>query len=364
MILDFDMNGDDLEVIGHRIAEGLLWNFWPRLMRDTPAHQRFACRVEVDGVPVSIPCPEDFPPLDLFTKAMRAVRNESGNNLRDICSKKPAKVLGKLAIEKGLRTGRRPLVGDGSLFPSTSHHIALMRPIELVVKYLKGTPLPNEGVEWAGVFVTSRDDEVERAFAKSEPPAHDDWIPANFPRSREKTFVNVALRRLKGIAAEMGVAATSYPGASDAGPPLARVAGRLGAALEGVSGNGAGKKRSGGGRKPSRPARARASRPLFERLEPHGAETVAVFSTEVSQDAGRSGLTLTARAFVTIEGSRVKVNEDIRPPVVVSIRSAGGKLSARGDGLELSGQEGKFEIDVLVPDDYAVTVQADVLSQG
>ena len=89
-----------------------------------------------------------------------------------------------------------------------------------------------------------------------------------------------------------------------------------------------------------------------------------MFSTEVSQDAGRSGLTLTARAFVAIEGSRAKVDEGIRPPVVLSIRSADQKLFASGDGLELAGQEGKFEINVLVPDDYAVTVQADVLSQG
>ena len=224
MILDFDTNGDDLDVVGHRIAEGLLWNFWPRLMRDTPTHKRFACRVEVDGVPTSIPDPDEFPPLDLFTKAMRAIRNETGNDVRDISSKRPAKMLGKLALEKGLRTGRRPLVRDRSLFPGTSHHIALMRPIELVVKYLRGMPLPNEEVEWAGVFVTSCDDEVERAFAESEPPAHDDWIPANFPRSRAKTFVNVALRELKSIAADMGIAATSYPSASDAGPPLASVA--------------------------------------------------------------------------------------------------------------------------------------------
>ena len=74
MILDFETDGDDLYDVGNRVVEGLLWNFWPRMMRDTPADKRFTCRVEVAGSPVKIPAPEDFPPLDLFTKAMRAVR--------------------------------------------------------------------------------------------------------------------------------------------------------------------------------------------------------------------------------------------------------------------------------------------------
>lgn len=368
MILDFDTTDEELPTIGNRVVEGLLWSFWPRLMRDTPVHQRFACRVEVDGVRVSIPYPEDFPPLDLFTKAMRAVRSESGNDVRDIYCKNPIKALGRLAIEKGLRTPRRRLVEDNrSLFRNPSHHIALMRPIELVVKYLEGTPLPDEQLEWAGVFVASRDDEVERAFAKSEPPAHDDWNPGNFqPRSREKKFVNVALRELSRIATDMGAEAKKHVGgAPDAGPPLAQVAGRLGAVLEGVGGSGARKKGATRTRRRARPTRARASRPTFERLELRGAEVVAVFSTEVGQDAGRTGSALAARAFVAIEGSKApRVGDGVRRPVVVSVRSVNGDLTSSTDSLELAGNEGRFEIDVLVPDDCAVTVQAHVLSQA
>ena len=81
MIVDFDTSGEELAVIGSRVIEGLLWNFWPRMMRDTPVNQRFSCRVEVDGSPLTIPFPEDFPPLDLFSKAMRAVRSGSGNDI-------------------------------------------------------------------------------------------------------------------------------------------------------------------------------------------------------------------------------------------------------------------------------------------
>ena len=49
MILDFETDGDDLDQIGNRVVEGLLWNFWPRMMRDTPVKKRFNCRVEVAG---------------------------------------------------------------------------------------------------------------------------------------------------------------------------------------------------------------------------------------------------------------------------------------------------------------------------
>ena len=184
----------------------------------------------------------------------------------------------------------------------------------------------------AGAFVVSREDEVEHAFAESEPPAHDDWIPDNFSRGRAKSYVTIALKRLKGVASEMGLMATGQPETSNAGPPLARVAGRLGAALEGVSGDGAGRKRGTGRGRRARPARAKATPPLFERLELAEAGTVAVFSTEVSQDAHRSGSSLAARAAVAIEGSSAsRIDEDIRQPVVLSIRSPDRGLSASSE---------------------------------
>jgi hypothetical protein len=42
------------------------------------------------------------------------------------------------------------------------HHIALMRPVELVVKYLEGNPLPDARLEWAGVFIAAPLDRGER----------------------------------------------------------------------------------------------------------------------------------------------------------------------------------------------------------
>ena len=94
MILDFDRGGDNSELVGRRIVESLLWNFWPRMTEDTPAERRFTCFVEVDGTTIEIPRPEEFPPLDLFAKAMRAARNGKGNDVRKIASRRPKKIPG------------------------------------------------------------------------------------------------------------------------------------------------------------------------------------------------------------------------------------------------------------------------------
>ena len=123
MILDFDSNGEDLDSVGKQVVEGLLWNFWPRLMRDTPSHQRFKCMVEINGSRLSVPQPEEFPPLDLFSKAMRSLRSDEGIDLQQIFCRRPLKLLGNLAIERGLRTTRKPIVAKDSLFSGslTSH---------------------------------------------------------------------------------------------------------------------------------------------------------------------------------------------------------------------------------------------------
>lgn len=363
MILDFETEGESLASLGSRIVEALLYNFWPRMMRDTPPERRFTCNVEVDGMDLPIPCPEDFPPLDLFTKAMRAARTGKGNDVEAIVCGRPRKALGILARERGLCGPRRPLVDGGSLFPHPSRHIALMRPVELVVKYLEGTALPDERLEWAGVFIADEQHEVERAFADAEPPAHDDWIPDNLPKGNAKTFVNVGMRELRRKAAEFGGAAAGRPRHVGDGPPLARVAARLGAALEGVIGDGAGRNRTND-RKPTsvRPPRARATPPVFMKLEATGSDTVAVFSTEVQQDAGRSGRTLTACAAISIEGAAAVLDGQVEIPVIVSICSYEGDIQVSGaSSIGLDGREGVFEIRVKMPPDCAVSVDAEVM---
>jgi hypothetical protein len=368
MILDFETEEEELSVIGQRIVEGLLWSFWPRMMRGAPKKKRFTCRVMVGEEELDVPSPESFPPLDLYCKAMRAARSGKGNDVRPVVCLRPTQHLGNLAFEKGFRGRRRPIVTEGSLFPQTAHHVALMRPVELVVCYLEGSPLPDERFEWAGVFLADSKDEVERAFAVSEPPAHDDWVPGNMEKGHARTFVNVALRHIETAAREMGeTAATRLPGISDA-PPLARVAGRLGAALAGVGGDGAGVSRgdgTGGGGSGSGGAvrRARATRPVFERLIHEDGATLALFSTELQQDELQSGYTLVAKASVAMDGAAAKLDPSFEHPAVVLIRAADSSISREAAALAVRGAAGRFEILVRVPPDCAVTVDVQLLEK-
>lgn len=366
MILGFHPDEDNLIATGNRIIETLLWNFWPRMMREAPAKHRFHSRVMVEDRELPIPPPEELAPFDLLCKAMNAARARKGHDVRPIESRNPQKFLGTLAIEKGLRSPRRHLTADEELrlVPEQLHHIALMRPVELVVKYHKGNPHPDARLEWAGVFIASDEKEVEQAFADSEPPAHDDWIPANLPTRNEKLYVNVAIKRLVAIAAEMGMEPIGQRPRDGSGPPLARLAGRLGAVLENVGGDGAGRRRGSGGSGGGRPPRARASRPVFQRLEAGETGRVAVFVTEVSQDSRRSGAKLVASASVAIEGSALGAADDtIGTPDVLAVKWLNDEFEAVGNEIDLDGREGRLEILVRVPDDCAVTADADVLSE-
>jgi len=364
MIVGFQSDGDDLRTAANRIVESLLWNFWPRMMKDVPASRRFRCTVMLEDEEIQVPAPESLAPFDLLCKAMTAARRGRGNDVRKVESQRPQKFLGTLAIEKGLRSPRRPLVPTGSLVPAQLRHIALMRPVELVVKYLEGQPLPDERLEWGGVFLASDEDEVERAFADSEPPAHDDWVPDNLPKGNERRYVNIALRRLRDAAAEMGMQPGQSGGNGSDGPPLARLAGRLGSLLEDVGGDGAGRRRMssrGGG---ARPRRARASRPVFSRLATGEEGKVAVFETEVTQDPKHSGSVLRASATIAVEGTGLsRPGEEVPKPEVLTITFLDDASRSEGPAYELAGREGRFEIAVRIPDDCAVMVEVDVIGE-
>jgi hypothetical protein len=308
-----------------------------------------------------LPEPEEFPPLDLYCHAMQVARRGEGDGLRSIASQRPVKHLGNLAIRTGLRAQRRRLTDD-SLFNTSSHHIALMRPVELVVKYLRGSPFPDDRFEWAGVFLVDDDDEVERAFAEAEPPAHDDWAPAKMERGRGKTFVNVALERLQLAAVEMGSTGGGRASAGSEGPPLARVAGRLGSALAGVTGDGAGERRSGSRPGAPKVLRPTASRPVFVGLSYRDDQVIARFVTQVRQDPIGSGIRLKVVASVAVEGAASKVDDLVARPEVLSITAEATGSVTDGKSIALDGTEGRYEVEVTVPAECAVTLDAEILT--
>ncbi len=373
MILDFDRNTADLdregpedpEVTGNRIIEAILWNFWPRMMKSTPPERRFEVEIEVEGRRLDLPSPENFPPLDLFSLAMNRIR--SGEDCTPVRSRKPAKLLGMMAIQRGLRSPRYHLVPDGGIIRGPACHIALMRPVELVVKYLEGPPLPDEKLEWGGVFRVSDEEEVERAFAESEPPAHDDWCANNLPNGRQRTFVNVALRELKRIAQEMTGNAIEPPPGNGASTPLARVADRLGRILERLADGGPGLTGRQGPRSPRRKvSNPGPPRAVFSRLEEFEGRVVAVFDVQIPPLAVRECKALKAEAQVLVDGKPETPDPDVMsPPGILGFRMPGRtRLLRSGDMIETAGVDGTIEVLVEMAGDCAVTLDLQMIREG
>ena len=84
----------------------------------------------------------------------------------------------------------------------------------------------------------------------------------------------------------------------------------------------------------------------------------------MTQDARRSGAKLTASAFVAVEGATLGSADDtVGRPDVLSVRWLDGNAETFGDTIDLGGREGRFEIRVRVPEDCAVTADADVIPE-
>ncbi|MBF6025346.1 hypothetical protein [Lysobacter niastensis] len=302
LIIDPLLGDDASQSAIEDIVETVLWNFWPRMVSSTPQARRLTVEVELEGESVPVPSPEEFPPLDLFASAMSEHRAK-GADLQSIVCGNARKQLGNLVRKNGLRAERRwPATREGSLIPKQASHIALMRPVELVVKYIEGDPLPDRRFDWAGVFICSDSDEIEEAFALAEPPAHDDWIPDNLPKGNAKTFVRVALRRLNEIARPPSSHALPATASVEAGPSLAATAARMGAFLDAVSA-------TGPGRPPRKPGAVlprkslAVSAPKFEGLQLDAAgRPLAKFSAELHNDGSDANLHLIVAPYLVVDG--------------------------------------------------------------
>lgn len=183
-------------------VECLLWYFWPKMLKQESDQPAMQFQVQWEGDPIKIPHPSDFPPLQGFVQAMGALKTEeekpSWGKIVSIDARRPKKHLGRLSLQRFPLVKRNRLdSGDktGSFIEHRSHHVALMRQAELIVKYLPGPALPTDYIEYAGVFIT--DKEVDDVFANAEPPTHDNWTHEFLEEKTHKTFIRVALRRIK-----------------------------------------------------------------------------------------------------------------------------------------------------------------------
>lgn len=349
-----DETDTDPALLMGMIAESFLWHFWPRMMSDVEESKRLNVSLELDGEDYRLPAPEEFPPLDILCTAMKGLR-KNDDRVRSIESKRPAKRLGRFRVEKGLRGDRDRLVNpEFSIVPEILHHMAVMRPVELVVRYYEGEPLPSPTVEWGGVFRCDDEDEVENAFASAEPPAHDDWQPKLMPKGNQKTYVNVALREIK---AEMNAVVTpglTHPNEGAGGPSLAQASGQIGKLLGVLS-------EQGGGSKKKRPSR-KSQRRSFQQpdfigldLDEHG--PVAVFSALVKVSDKDKPLVLVAEPRLVLDGGPVSPTAlGVTSPEVIGW-SVDDSAIEGGDRVVLNAHEGELLIRVRIPGDCAVSIR-------
>lgn len=219
-------------------AEYLLWYFWPKMLRYDDRFPSMTFEVLWEGESIQIPDPVDYPPLQGFVQAMCRYKNTGvdtespfGYRVVDISSQRPAQFLGKLSLQKFpvskdcfFDTG----VENGERFGNLTHHTALMRQPELVVKYLSGTAMPSDKLGYAGIFIA--DEDVDAVFASAEPPTHDNWVPDSLDERRHRIYVRVALRKI-GQEMDSFAKPSAARAASSALTPLGAFAGELGRSL-------------------------------------------------------------------------------------------------------------------------------------
>lgn len=347
LVIDPLLGREDLRSSIDDIIETVLWNFWPRMTASTPVAKKLRVEVELESERVAVPSPEEFPPLDLFAAAISAHR-AGGSDLKPIRCDRPKKLLGNIAIKQGLRAERRGAAArSDSVIPKQASHIALMRPVELVVKYIEGEPLPDRRFDWAGVFVCSDSDEVEEAFALAEPPAHDDWIPDNLPKGTAKTLVRVAMRRLNEIAHPQTRLAAPSSDSNDPAPSLAAIAARMGQFLDRVSATGPGRPLHKAGSASSRNTLS-VTAPKFAGLElDANGRSMARFRAELHNDASDSELHLIAEPYLVVDGG-FTASDDLPGGFELGVaKIALGDVSAEGSCIHAGHRTGKVE--VLVP---------------
>ncbi|MFK3788637.1 hypothetical protein ACI2KO_00055 [Pseudomonas piscis] len=365
LILDPQIDDHDEDrPVAHDILETILWNFWPRLTASTPEQKRLSIRVEVEGIDFPVPSPEAFPPLDLFSSAMESYRE--GRITEIIRCERPKRDLGALVITKGLCANRvGPALDESSTIPTQACHIALMRPVELVVKYIQGEPFHDARFEWGGVFICSNENEVEEAFAMAEPPAHDDWVPSMLPSRSSRTFVRVALKRLGLLANNYATPVTApTAGGGQRGPSLASTAARLGRLLDSASGKGPGRPKTLP-RSPTRKKSLSISPARFVRLELDSeGRRCAIFEADLQNDENDSSLKLYAEPHLVADGG---VTDGGGLPVSFETRVVGMYFDSTGESalgatLRVGIVSGSLRVSVLSPPEAAIGLRFHFLS--
>lgn len=385
MILDPDLDDPEhgagpeaMPPAGHlnrlkaRIQDTILWHCWPKFTRLKDGSVPMECHLSILGDAFELPDPATIQPLWLLTQALAKAR-ERQDTLFCLNPRKLVGFFGDCSASIDLLPDDRFRVhlGEGALIPARLHHVALLRPAELVVRYEQGSVNEAERLQWAGVFITDigENAEVEKAFAMSEPPAHDDWQPksAHALTRSQRTYVNVALRRIRERIRQLsGADLIRTPTVSTkAQRSLASLAGEIGRSLIGGGLGGAdGRSRTGSGGGGGRRRPLRLSPPASMGTTLRNGIPVATFRLRVIGDSDAAPSVVFTPWVQMDEGGKEALAPNGRAPQVigVDVDSRSTPISGDGSAVPLPAGTRSLDVHVSVPDYVAVGLTAEILS--
>ena len=187
------------------MAESILWYFWPKMMPIGNKKPAMKFHISWQGNEIKLPKPENYPPLKGYVDSMLLLKqNKSGSamnhQLMEIASQKPNQKIGYIAIHLFQISNSNFFdthEDDKVKIEGFTHHTAIMRQPELVVKYIPGPILSSEWFGYGGVFIAN--EEVDSIFASSEPPTHDNWVVDSLEDRRSKIIVRAAMREVSNV---------------------------------------------------------------------------------------------------------------------------------------------------------------------
>ena len=359
--------------LGARLQDTILWHCWPKFTRRADGSLPMECYLSILGDDFALPDPATIQPLFLMTQALSMARAKE----ELIQCQRPRKLLGFFghsgaSLEVAADHRFRRHLGDTTLIPERLHHVALLRPAELVVRYVEGSINEAEQRQWAGVFITDigENAEVEKAFAMSEPPAHDDWQPkaAQALTPHQRTYVNVALKRIRERISALsgGDIRQDRLSGGETRSSLAALAGDIGRSLIGAGPGGADGSRPNGTGGGGRRASLRLASPISEGTSLRNGQLVARFRVRLTGPSDTSP-SITFTPWVQMdEGAGDSFAPNGKAPEVIGVQIDAQEVHLSERGYICPVAPGGTDIQVLVsiPDYVAVGISPEIVTGG
>ncbi len=179
----------DTKELAGVLHESLVVHCWPLMHPSSDPSIHFELLHE--GQRIAVADPAQTPIFREFAESLDMVRGHGGGgegyNTETIVRTAgdwEGRELGRLAWSELVNEsppdfGAPPAWSElEELFGGGVRHVARLRPVDLVVNYDRTAAPHDSRLGYAAVFRVDSRREVERAFAASEPPAHDDWKPS------------------------------------------------------------------------------------------------------------------------------------------------------------------------------------------